>query len=70
MGIFVLCSIHNYSECLKSEHKPVRISARSDFRHLGFLGHAKRSDFSVFGFVPLAFAWLATGFFGFVLTII
>ena len=35
----------------KPEQKPVRISARSDFGHLGFLGsHTKRSDFSMFGF--------------------
>ena len=30
-----------YSECLKSEQKPVRISARSDFGHLGLLGHTQ-----------------------------
>ena len=48
---------------------------------IGIFGtHTKGSDFSIFGFqtvseigtfkcLPLAFKWLATGFFGFVLTL-
>ena len=67
------------SDSAEIQTKPVQISALSDFGHLGFLGHTNRSDFSMFGFqavseirtferVPLAFKWLATGFFGFGLT--
>ena len=35
-----------YSECLKFKQKPVRISGRSDFRHLGFLGHTQNVQIS------------------------
>ena len=53
----------------KSKHKPVQILGRSDFRHSGFLGHTQNVGISAcLDFRQLAAKWLATGFFGFVLT--